>query len=429
VWRFSWRLGPTTVRRSDEPSRSCAQTPLLAPSIQPCTMVFVPPWRQRSRLRYHVGVLPASTQRTVAEGWATYFVAAGALSTLDTALVLARGATVSVSLHYLAVSVALAAWVAMPCACVFTLVVLVGRALARPAEHLPAWLRCGLVGAGGGALAGAAGLMLLRPWDLAIDPHQLTALVPTACTAAGAATGLIWPRLPAPALVALLGAGALVSLAGDAFVMPGLYRTFHNLAAFLALQTAMLAAWRLRARFTVRRRLLAIVALAAATHVAVILDVHAVRLAAQRYGTLHDQWLAFVHRLVDLDRDGFSPLFWGGDCNDRDARIAPGRCEVPGNRIDDNCNGHTDVSGVAAPISKAPRTLRDPRPDVYVIVVDALRADLAGLGRSSHAVPALARLARSGLDFTRAYTAYPSTYRALSSVAQSGRAPSPPCQI
>ena len=44
-------------------------------------------------------------------------------------------------------------------------------------------------------------------------------------------------------------------------------------------------------------------------------------------------------RVTDRDRDGSSPWFGGGDCDDRDARRAPTAVDVPDNGIDEDCSG------------------------------------------------------------------------------------------
>lgn len=44
--------------------------------------------------------------------------------------------------------------------------------------------------------------------------------------------------------------------------------------------------------------------------------------------------------LVDQDGDGVpSVLVGGGDCNDRDRRVHPGRWDRPGDGIDADCDG------------------------------------------------------------------------------------------
>jgi hypothetical protein len=52
--------------------------------------------------------------------------------------------------------------------------------------------------------------------------------------------------------------------------------------------------------------------------------------------------------LVDADRDGFPESL---DCNDRAAHIRPGAPEVPGNKVDENCDG------VLAPFPRAAAVL------------------------------------------------------------------------
>jgi choline-sulfatase len=43
--------------------------------------------------------------------------------------------------------------------------------------------------------------------------------------------------------------------------------------------------------------------------------------------------------LLDLDRDGSSALLGGGDCDDRDAARHPGAVDLPGDGIDQDCDG------------------------------------------------------------------------------------------
>ena len=48
-------------------------------------------------------------------------------------------------------------------------------------------------------------------------------------------------------------------------------------------------------------------------------------------------------QLVDADRDGFTPA--GGDCNDANPAIHPGAFDIPGNGSDEDCNGSDSVAG------------------------------------------------------------------------------------
>jgi hypothetical protein len=136
---------------------------------------------------------------------------------------------------------------------------------------------------------------------------------------------------------------------------------------------------------------------------------------ARELGSLHGAFVPKLARmlraLADRDRDGFAPGF-GGDCDDGDPNVFPGACEVPSDGRDANCNG-LDGSRLGARPSQAPaqRGLGKGR-DVYLVLIDTLRADFGGPGRQAIA-PELERLARVSLDFERAYTPYPSTYRAM----------------
>ncbi|MCX5746341.1 MAG: sulfatase-like hydrolase/transferase [Proteobacteria bacterium] len=94
--------------------------------------------------------------------------------------------------------------------------------------------------------------------------------------------------------------------------------------------------------------------------------------------------------LVDRDDDGSSPILGGGDCDDHDATRFPGGRDVPGDGIDQDCDGVDAIPPVVEPPPPpAPRELdwrTEPKVaamfaaaktrDVVMITVDALRFDL-----------------------------------------------------
>ncbi|MDX2092398.1 MAG: sulfatase [Kofleriaceae bacterium] len=118
-------------------------------------------------------------------------------------------------------------------------------------------------------------------------------------------------------------------------------------------------------------------------------------------------WMLGVLRTVtDVDRDGFSSLFGGGDCAPLQASVNPGARELAGNGIDDNC-----VLGDARafPPRPAVEPIRPTSPsplNVVLITVDTFRADRMGFERSDlDTTPNLRRWAQHALRFDRAYTA------------------------
>jgi arylsulfatase A-like enzyme len=139
--------------------------------------------------------------------------------------------------------------------------------------------------------------------------------------------------------------------------------------------------------------------------------------------------------LVDRDRDGYSPIFGGGDSDDRNGKVHPFAVEIPGNGIDDDCIGG-DLSledaalgpkraapGEYIPVSETyawdpkytpPKAIDVANPlqtwpwsperrNVFIISIDCLRADhmsLYGYGRQT--TPNIDRYAQSGLVFENA---------------------------
>jgi choline-sulfatase len=130
---------------------------------------------------------------------------------------------------------------------------------------------------------------------------------------------------------------------------------------------------------------------------------------------------------IDLDHDGYSALFGGGDCDDLDPSIHPGAVDLPGDGIDRDCSGaHArwlDESGDGHPaIVKGP--LAGVTPSFVLLSVDTTRADHMGAyGYDRPTTPNLDRFALGAARFTRAYCTSPFTVRSFASI-WTGRYPS-----
>jgi hypothetical protein len=118
-----------------------------------------------------------------------------------------------------------------------------------------------------------------------------------------------------------------------------------------------------------------------------------------------------LRKVFDFDRDGYSPLLGGGDCDDLDPRVHPFTRDVPGDGVDQDCDG---VDGwTADPLD--PRPPYGPRDapaandlrarargrNVLLVLVDSLRFDRLD-GPRVATFPHLARLRSEGFSFARA---------------------------
>lgn len=122
-------------------------------------------------------------------------------------------------------------------------------------------------------------------------------------------------------------------------------------------------------------------------------------------------------QVLDVDRDGSSPVLGGGDCDDGDPARHPGAADLPGDGVDQDCDGQ-DAAPPPPPAARpsaaelaawraspAVRAVLDRTRDmnVLLVTVDALRFDVLAPDTADRGeFPHLTKLLDDSVWFTRA---------------------------
>lgn len=364
--------------------------------------------------------LPVTIVRQLLAWWlVTAAVLAGLGFSVDGVLLAVGGAPAATVAGGAVTAAALGALLALPVSIALAVVAQVVGVTARRLPRPKAW-----------RFAIPAALALWPVWRV-LDPTADTLLeyapfVVATALAIGLAAWLSRAQPPGLARVAA-GLMAASAVAADVWLSPSMYLELHELAHIVAAAGCLAVATRVRERIAAARPLAVVVAAlvvpALGLGIAIVADDVAPgwRAASLRHGRHASRLARGLRAVVDRDRDGYSPIAWGGDCDDGDASRHPAAPDPPGGG-DSNCNGvdppehpGEDAFGLA-PARGKPYARADEVDLVLFITIDTIRADVA----VPELMPKLSAFAKRGVLFEWAYAAGSSTKESLPLTQRSG---------
>ncbi len=272
--------------------------------------------------------------------------------------------------------------------------------------------------AGLGAIAGARALAAWLPSPLA----RLDARVRLPWPASSGLRALLWLALP----TVLLGGGYALRHRTDL----GMYAAPIWGAIVIVSEIALVQLWRAHVHLGAQERKARWIGLAA---------LGLVGLAGARGSAdaAVGEWLRFARSTAtafnllrwaaDVDRDGQAAVLGSHDCAPFDPTRFPGAPDIPGNGIDENCDGE-DAAPLAAGelvrFAGSVQPIRERPLDVILVVIDALRIDHTRIGGGRRPnTPYLDAFAEEGLWFRNAHSQSSATMLSVPSIL-TGRDPS-----
>ncbi|HEY6727460.1 MAG TPA: sulfatase [Polyangiaceae bacterium] len=233
-----------------------------------------------------------------------------------------------------------------------------------------------------------------------------------------------------------VGAGALLIAAvfywADQHLYVGLYDDFHYGLAALYVNAVFLGLWSLRTsvrgsegRFGawLGSRWTAGASFVVALCSLVALDQARPAIFGPSQSVVFGKLVHTLRSASDFDEDGVSSWMGGSDCAPFEARVTPGKFDLPGNDLDEDC------SGTSATWPEPHRTGKYQVPklegkNLLLISIDALRADHLGVyGYARKTSPNIDALAAQSVRFAQALSPSPKTMEVFPSV-MSGLYPS-----
>jgi arylsulfatase A-like enzyme len=149
------------------------------------------------------------------------------------------------------------------------------------------------------------------------------------------------------------------------------------------------------------------------------------RKAATQYTGLGGPLMGAYRGAFDFDRDGYSRILGGGDCDDGNANVHPGAVEIPDDGVDQNCVGgdpSLDRPLDDVKFAKIPASVPNDF-NVVMLTIDTVRADhFSAYGYGRKTTPNIDAIASDGSLFLNGWAHAPSTRYSIPAIL-TGRYP------